>query len=115
MKNVVRSVAVVVALVLSTLTIAAQQSSPQVFLRAGRVLDVKTGRLLSNQTLVIQNGKIVSTGGTADIKTAADAVVIDLPSATILPGLIDAHTHLTMEPKFGYERLASSIPREALT
>ena len=40
---------------------------------------------------------------------------IELPDATVLPGLIDAHTHLTMDPKFGYETLAISAPREALT
>src|SRR5260370_9654278 len=40
---------------------------------------------------------------------------MDLPKATGLPGLIDAHTHLTFDAHFGYETLAISVPREALT
>src|SRR6202163_1005078 len=91
------------------------QSSRHVVVHAGHLLDVKTGKLLADQTLVIEDGKILSTGAAADAKIPSDAVRIDLPTATILPGLIDAHTHLTMEPKFGYERLAISMPREALT
>src|SRR5581483_2460633 len=47
-------------------------------------------------------------------KPAVNAVRIELPNATILPGLIDAHTHITMDPNFGYETLGISVPREAL-
>ncbi len=93
----------------------AQQSSRTIVIHAGRVLDVKTGKMLSDQMLVIEGGKIVSIGGSAETKAPADAVRIDLANATLLPGLIDAHTHLTMDPRFGYERLGVSIPREALT
>jgi imidazolonepropionase-like amidohydrolase len=93
----------------------AQQSSRSVVIHVGHVLDVKTGKLLADQTLVIEDGKIVSVGAAAEAKAPADAVRIDLPNATVLPGLIDAHTHLTMDPKFGYEELGLSIPREALT
>ena len=95
--------------------LVAQQSPKQVVVRAGRVLDVKTGKLLPNQTLVIEDGKIVSMSATAETKTAPNTSGIDLPNATILPGLIDSHTHLTMDPKFGYERLAISVPRQTLT
>ena len=95
--------------------VAAQQSSGHVAIHAGHLLDVKTGKLLADQTLVIDDGKIVSIGSSSDIKAPADALHIELPNATILPGLIDAHTHLTMDPKFGYERLALSVPRETLT
>src|SRR5437870_9373563 len=42
--------------------------------------------------------------------------LIDLPNATVLPGLIDAHTHLTGDPKnIGYQSLGISVPRDALT
>src|SRR5580658_7832718 len=102
----------VVALLLLAAQAIAQQTSKSVVIHAGHVLDVKTGKLLSDQTVVIEDGKIVSVGGSTDTKAPADAVRIELPNATILPGLIDAHTHLTMDPKFGYEQLGLSIPRE---
>src|SRR5882672_261997 len=102
------SFSVVLAL-LATQTIA-QQSSRTTVIHAGHMLDMKTGKLLAEQTLVIEDGKIVSIGAAAETKAPADAVRIDLSTATVLPGLIDAHTHLTMNPNFGYERLGISIP-----
>src|ERR1700722_5825187 len=90
------------------------QTTRHVAVRAGRLLDVKTGKLLADQTLVIEDGRIVSMAASAEAKIPTDAVRIDLPNATVLPGLIDAHTHLTSEPRFGYDRLAISVPREAL-
>jgi imidazolonepropionase-like amidohydrolase len=90
------------------------QTTWQVAVHAGRLLDVKTGKMLADQTLVIADGRIVSMAASAEAKIPADAVRIDLPNATVLPGLIDAHTHLTSEPRFGYDRLAISVPREAL-
>ncbi len=83
-----------------------------VVVRAGHLLDVKTGKTLTNQTIVIQDGKIASVGSDAQIP--AGAQVVDLSNATVLPGLIDAHTHLTMNPNFGYSMLANSMPRQAL-
>jgi len=108
------SIPVVILLALGV-QLFAQPSSKSVVIHAGHVLDVKTGKLLSDQTIVIEDGKIVSVGASADAKPPADAVRIELPDATVLPGLIDAHTHLTMDPKFGYEELGVSVPREALT
>jgi imidazolonepropionase-like amidohydrolase len=105
----------VLALLALSIPLVAQQSSRPVVLHAGHMLDVKTGKLLSDQTLVIEDGRIVSVGAAAETKVPTDALRIELPDATILPGLIDAHTHLTMDPKFGYEELGLSIPREALT
>jgi imidazolonepropionase-like amidohydrolase len=93
----------------------AQQAAPAktVVIRAGHLFDVKTGKTLNNQTIVIQGDKIASVG--AEGQVPAGATVIELPDATVLPGLIDAHTHITFSPNFGYSRLAISVPREALT
>ena len=89
------------------------RSVKTVVIRAGHMLDVKTGKILTGQTIVIQGDKIANVGGGA--RVPSDATVIDLPNATVLPGLIDAHTHITFTPNFGYSRLAISVPREALT
>jgi imidazolonepropionase-like amidohydrolase len=93
----------------------AQQPAPtptRTVVRAGKLLDVRTGKTLTNQAIVIENDKIVSVG--ADTGAAGDAKVVDLSGKTVLPGLIDAHTHITFDPRFGYDRLAISVPREAL-
>jgi imidazolonepropionase-like amidohydrolase len=95
----------------------AQQAAPapsRTIIRAGRLLDVRTGRTLTNQVIVIEDGKIVSVGPESSAAADASAKVIDLSGMTVLPGLIDAHTHITHDPKFGYDRLAISVPREAL-
>jgi imidazolonepropionase-like amidohydrolase len=84
-----------------------------VVIRAGRMLDVKTGKTLTGQSIVIRGDRIASIG--ADAQAPAGTTVIELPNATVLPGLIDAHTHITFTPNFGYSRLAISVPREALT
>jgi imidazolonepropionase-like amidohydrolase len=95
--------------------IIAQQGPRRVVVHAGHALDVKSGKVLSDQTFIIEDGKIVSAGPATETKAPADAVRIELPNATVLPGLIDAHTHLTYEPRFGYEELGVSVVRSALT
>src|SRR5450631_1915355 len=109
-----RKTCTVVAALFFLGTLGMAQTPRHVVVHAGHLLDVKTGRLLADQTLVIEDGKIISTGAAAEAKIPADAERIELPNATVLPGLIDAHTHLTMDPRFGYDLLAISLPREAL-
>jgi imidazolonepropionase-like amidohydrolase len=103
-------------LVLCSVSVAGAQSAgaaKTVVVHAGRVLDVMTGKMLTGQTIVIQGDRIASVG--ADAHVPAGANVIDLSNATVLPGLIDAHTHVTFDPNFGYSTLGISVPREALT
>jgi imidazolonepropionase-like amidohydrolase len=92
MKNLQRSVMVVVAVTALASQNIAQQASRSIVLHAGHALDVKSGKLLADQTFIIEDGKIVSAGASEEMKVPADAVRIDLPNATVLPGLIDAHT-----------------------
>jgi imidazolonepropionase-like amidohydrolase len=113
LRGILRGLLPVAALLASVAAVYAQSASP-VAIHAGHVYDVATGTMLADQLLVIEDGKIVSLGAASRAKAPAGALRIELPNATILPGLIDAHTHLTMNPDFGYDTLAISVPREAL-
>jgi imidazolonepropionase-like amidohydrolase len=107
-------VCLLLALLPAASAVGQQASVPtRTVVRAGKLLDVRTGKTLTNQAIVIEGGKVVSVGpDTGAVDSAAK--VIDLSGKTVLPGLIDAHTHITFNPKFGYETLAISAPREAL-
>ncbi|HEY0407960.1 MAG TPA: amidohydrolase family protein [Pyrinomonadaceae bacterium] len=89
---------VVLALILAalacvSLTAAAQaQASRVTAVRAGRMLDVRSGNIISNAVILIENGRI--TAAAAGLEIPKGATIIDLSKATVLPGLIDAHTHL---------------------
>ena len=92
---------------------AAQDDSRAVVIRAGHLLDVRTGELLTNARILVRNGRIVALG--PNVRVPANARVLDLSQATVLPGLIDVHTHLTYDHRyFGYRSLGLSIPRRAL-
>jgi len=105
---------VLLAAVLFSLAAFAQQMPKRAVIHAGKLLDVKTGSTLSDQAIVIEGDKIVSVGPMSSAKLTGNEQRIELGDATILPGLIDAHTHLTFDPQFGYESLAISVSREAL-
>ena len=73
--------------------------------RPHRLLDVDSGDLVAGAAIRAEDGRIVAVGARGDISTA-DAEVLDLPEATVLPGLIDCHTHLAddLEEGHGYAR-----------
>jgi len=77
--------------------------------RAGRLFDSKTGQMLTRQVVILQGERITDVGPEPQIKIPAGAQVIDLSQATILPGLIDAHTHMFNTPKPGMSREASTL------
>jgi imidazolonepropionase-like amidohydrolase len=63
-------------------------------IRAGRLFDSKTGQMLTGQVVLLSGERITDVGPQAQVKIPAGAQVIDLSQATVLPGLIDAHTHM---------------------
>src|SRR5580704_4688399 len=97
----------------------AKSAAPaEIAIHAGKVLDVRTGNYLSDQTIWIDGDRIKAIGKTAEIsgRLPAGTKMIDLSNATVLPGLIDCHTHVTMTPyDSGPAGLHASYPRQALT
>src|SRR6266852_3567810 len=85
--------------------------------RCGKLLDVRSGKILTDQAVVFDDGgTITSVSSFSSAKFPSGVVAIDLSNATCLPGLIDVHTHLTSDPTAsGYAGLGISVPREAVT
>ena len=84
-------------------------------IRAGQLLDPVSGRLLSDQLIVVRNDVIEAVGDADRIRLPAGAIEVDLGGATVLPGLIDAHVHLTSDATVnGYASLARSSIRNAI-
>jgi imidazolonepropionase-like amidohydrolase len=76
-----------------------------VAVRAGHLFDSRTGSLVADQVIVVRGDRIAEVGPGAQVRIPSGAQVIDLSRATVLPGLIDAHTHifLTGESHGRYE------------
>ena len=105
-------------LVAASLTLAAQTpppSSARTLVRAGHLLDVHSGKLLDAQTIVVQGETIQSIAPTSSVAAQPGDTVVDLGAATVLPGLIDVHTHITSNPEFDpYKELINTDAKEAI-
>jgi len=77
------------------LTTMLYSQAPQVVaVRAGHLFDSKTGQMLTNQVVLIDGEKITEVGAADRVQIPASARVIDLSQASVLPGLVDGHTHV---------------------
>jgi imidazolonepropionase-like amidohydrolase len=84
-------------LLVSTVAFAVQAQttkSSSTVIQAGRLIDVRAGRVLTQQNILIENDRIREIGAT--VHAPAGAKVIDLSNSTVLPGLIDNHTHVLL-------------------
>ena len=89
-----------------------KKASKSYVLKAARLFDGKSNTLVKPGVVVVTDGKIAGTGSSASLPTEAE--VIDLGDATLLPGFIDAHTHLTMTYSEDYARAALDALRKPI-
>jgi imidazolonepropionase-like amidohydrolase len=109
MKKIVVSLLVIFSLWQSFAS--AQQSAPKrptsiILIKAGRLIDVRSGRVLENQGILIENDRIKAVGpfdSHLALPHPSSARIIDLSKATVLPGLSDTHTHILLQ---GYDTAA---------
>jgi imidazolonepropionase-like amidohydrolase len=94
-------------------------SEPVIAIKAGHLVDVENGRVLDKQVILVRSGKIQAAG--SDVNIPAGAKVLDLSNKTVLPGLIDCHTHLADgahdsngDPMSQLKRTASQVVLESV-
>jgi imidazolonepropionase-like amidohydrolase len=102
--------------------VRAQQAAvqePVTAIKAGRVVDVENGRVLEKQIILLRGKKIEAIG--SDVNVPAGAKILDLSTKTVLPGLIDCHTHLADgahdgngDPTSQLKRTASEVVLESV-
>ena len=102
-------------LFLSLIAAHAQPHPTRTLIRAGHIIDVHTGSEAADQTIIVTGERITAIAPTSSTTKQAGDEEIDLRSMTILPGLIDVHTHLTDQTNFDpYLELSTSVAKSAL-
>ncbi len=96
--NTLVSRCLVVLVAFAGATTVHAQPDQSVFIRAGRLLEVETGQMLPDVTVVVSGDRIVEIGSSVEVPPGGR--LIDLSEYVVLPGLIDAHTHLLLQPDY---------------
>lgn len=109
----------ILTLLFSTNLIFAQTVAPAaqpILIKAGRLIDVVAGKVLENQGILIEGERIKATGafdGLARLVPASTRI-IDLSKATVLPGLIDCHTHVLLQGDITNEDYDEQLLKESI-
>ena len=108
----------VLVITLAILGYAAPRSFAQnktTLIKAGRLIDVRAGRVLTDQGILVEGERIKDVGPLAEIQAkAAGAQVIDLSNATVLPGMIDCHTHILLQGDITNEDYDAQLLKESI-
>ena len=89
----------------------------KIIIAGGRLIDVESGDVIEDSLIIIEDSRVTAAGSNNDIELPANAdiIKIDASGRTILPGLIDAHTHLQLVPAENeHETLIKSVPLKAI-
>jgi len=95
-----RKIFVLAVLFLSSVLFAGAQTVSVTVIKAGKLIDTENGRVLTNQMILVENDIIKAVG--ANLPIPSGAQVIDLSGATVMPGFIDTHTHVTGDADENY-------------
>ena len=107
-----KTITVLMALAFSTVAVAEDGDT---YLTAGSMIDIETGNTISNPAMVVRGGVIVALGTKDSLDAPDGANVVDLGDATLLPGLMDMHVHLSGDAGGNFfAGLSYSAPRQAI-
>ncbi|MGH9900117.1 MAG: amidohydrolase family protein [Pyrinomonadaceae bacterium] len=97
-----------------TITPGAQR--PLTLIKAGRLIEVNSGKVLENRGILIEGERIKATGAFADLAKSVppSTRIIDLSGATVLPGMIDCHTHVLLQGDITSEDYDEQLLKESI-
>jgi imidazolonepropionase-like amidohydrolase len=98
--NIIQKCTLSLLIVLLSVASTQAQEATITAIKAGKLIDVETGKVLTNQIILVRHDSIIQVG--ANISIPKGASIIDLSKYTVLPGLIDCHTHITGQPSGDY-------------
>ena len=113
--NRIKLYLLLILLQIAVVVSASAQTATRTLVRTGHILDVKTGAEPAAQTIIVTGDRITGIAPTASTPKQAGDTEIDLTKYTVMPGLIDVHTHLTMANNFDpYFELSMTPAKEAI-